>query len=70
MSATATTTRGSRLAAWLLVIAVLLGVGAANWHLVHVATTSQPECVAHLRPGEGDGERNVFSAAQSSCSPR
>jgi hypothetical protein len=32
--------------------------------------TSQPECVAHLRPGEGGGQRGSFSAAQSACSPQ
>jgi hypothetical protein len=45
-------------------VAVLL---AANLHLVYVATTSQPECVAHARTGEGNGQQ--FSAAKSSCSP-
>jgi hypothetical protein len=69
MSAAVTMTRRGRLAVWLLVIAGLLVVGVANWHLVHVATTSEPDCVAHLRPGEGHGEQGVFSAAQSSCSP-
>ena len=42
---------------------------AANAHLVYVATTSQPACVAHLRTGGGSAERVQFSAAQSSCSP-
>lgn len=45
-------------------IAVLL---AANLHLVYVATSSQPECVAHARPGESNSTQ--FSAAKSSCSP-
>ena len=60
----------TRVAAGLLVGAGLLLVAAANWHLVHVATTSQPDCVPHLRAGEGNGERGQFSAASSSCSPR
>ena len=47
----------------------LLAICAANWHLVHVATTSQPDCVAHVRLGEGSGKHGSFSAAQSSCSP-
>ncbi|HRF09191.1 MAG TPA: hypothetical protein PL193_11195 [Xanthobacteraceae bacterium] len=54
-------------AIWIAVgagIAVLL---AANLHLVYVATSSQPECVAHARPGEGNSQQ--FSAAKSSCSP-
>jgi len=41
---------------------------AANAHLIYVATTSQPACVTHLRPGEGNAARGRFSAAQSSCS--
>ena len=49
-----------------LLVAVIL---AANAHLVYVATTSQPACVAHVRQGEGGAERGPFSAAQSSCSP-
>lgn len=40
---------------------------AANAHLVYVAATSQPECVEHLRVGEGSNQQ--FSAAKSSCSP-
>lgn len=43
-------------------LALLLG---ANWHLVHVALTSQPDCVAHLRQGEAGG----YSAARSACAP-
>jgi hypothetical protein len=54
---------------WLLVGAGLLLVAAANTHLVYVAWTSQPECVAHLRPGESGEGRDRFSAAVSSCSP-
>jgi hypothetical protein len=61
--------RRGRLAIWLLVIAGIVAVGMINWHLVHVATMSQPECVAHVRVGEGDRERGMFSAAQSSCTP-
>ena len=58
-----------RLRLWLLIFAGLLVVGVANWHLVYVATTSQPDCVTHLRPGSGDGKQGLFSAAQSSCAP-
>jgi hypothetical protein len=42
----------------------------ANSHLVYMAVVSQPECVAHLRPGEGASEQRKFSAARSSCTPR
>ena len=53
---------------------LLLGVAAAvlvgaNAHLIYVATTSQPACVAHLKQGTGDAARGMFSAAKSSCSP-
>ncbi len=69
MSGNATLTRRGRISVWLLVIAGLLLVIGANWHLVYVAVTSQPDCVAHVRPGAGDGARGSFSAAKSSCSP-
>lgn len=59
----------SKAAIWLLVAAGLLLVAGANTHLVYVAVTSQPECVAHLRPGEDGGRHGSFSAAQSACSP-
>ena len=41
----------------------------ANSHLVYMAITSQPECVAHVRQGEGDPAHGKFSAARSSCTP-
>lgn len=56
-------------------LAIGLAVGAglallvgANWHLVHVAVTSQPDCVAHLRQGEA-GTAGAYSAARSACAP-
>jgi hypothetical protein len=52
--------------AWSLAAAVLLVVAAANAHLVYVALQSQPECVAHLKPGSG-GESGAYSAARSAC---
>ena len=61
--------RKGRFALWLLVIFGVLAVGMANWHLVYIATTSQPDCVAHVRLGAGSGKHGLFSAAQSSCSP-
>ena len=55
---------------WAAIGAGLLLVLIANSHLVYVAITSQPECVAHLRQGEGDPAQGKFSAARSSCTPR
>lgn len=55
---------------WLLVALGLIFLAAVNFHLVYVAVTSQPDCVAHVRQGDGNAERNVFSAAKSSCSPK
>lgn len=44
--------------------AAALFIGA-NVHLVYVAMTSQPDCVAHARAGEaGPG---AFGAAKSAC---
>jgi len=56
-------------AIWLLVGVGLVILVAANGHLVYVAMTSQPDCVAHVRLGEVSGPRSQFSAAKSSCSP-
>jgi anti-sigma-K factor RskA len=53
---------------WLLLALAAAAVLAANAHLIYVATMSQPPCVAHLRQGEGNAARGLFSAAQSSCS--
>lgn len=62
--------RRGRLSVWLLVAAGVLLVIGANWHLVYVAVTSQPECIAHVRPGESDPVNpRAFSAAKSSCTP-
>ena len=62
-----------RTAIWLTVGALLLLVIGANAHLVYVAVTSQPGCVAHRgpgeKPGESGGNRASFSAAESACSP-
>lgn len=44
-------------------LAILVG---ANAHLVYVALESQPECVAHVKPGTGD-DGGAYSAARSSC---
>ena len=45
--------------------AIVLLIVVANVHLVYVAVTSQPDCVAHLRAGEAAG--GGYSAAKSSC---
>jgi hypothetical protein len=53
-------------------LAIALGLGLlafANAHLLYVAVTSQPDCVAHLRQGEGTAAAGMFSAAKSSCRP-
>jgi hypothetical protein len=54
---------------WLSVGFGLIVLAAANAHLLYVAVSSQPDCVAHLQHGEGDGA-NSFSAATSSCSSK
>lgn len=51
----------------LIALAVAL-VLAANAHLLYVAISSQPACVAHVSRGAGSEARGRFSAAQSSCS--
>ena len=61
--------RHVRLSVWLVLIAGVALVIGANGHLIYVAVTSQPDCVAHVRPGAGDGARGSFSAAKPSCSP-
>ena len=58
-----------KVAIWLLVGLGLLGFVAAHCHLVYVAMTSQPDCVAHVRSGESGGPHSQFSAAKSSCTP-
>jgi hypothetical protein len=55
---------------WLAAGAGLLLVLIANSHLVYVAFMSQPDCVAHVRQGEGSAKDGRFSAARSSCTPR
>ena len=69
-SGTATAKFGARAVVWTAVCAGLLLVLIANSHLVYLAVTSQPECVAHVRQGEGSPADGKFSAARSSCTPR
>lgn len=54
---------------WLTVVIGLIILAAANAHLLYVAVSSEPDCVAHLRQGENRGA-NSFSAAASSCSSK
>jgi hypothetical protein len=72
VNGTGTATRQVRTKAvfWLALAAGLLLVLIANSHLVYVAVMSQPECVAHVRQGEGAAKDGRFSAARSSCTPR
>jgi hypothetical protein len=70
MSGAAVTKRmfAGRTTMWLAIAAGVLFLIGAHVHLVYVAVTSQPDCVAHLKPGDSNGQ--AFSAAQSACSPR
>ena len=54
---------------WVLLAVAAAVFIAANAHLIYVATMSQPACLTHLKQGEGDATRGLFSASQSSCSP-
>ena len=51
---------------------VVVGAGvaallAANAHLVYVAFNSQPDCVAHIKPGAHSVHDGAYSAARSGC---
>ena len=72
MNGTGATAKQSRTTTilWLAVGAGLLLVLIANSHLVYMAVVSQPDCVAHVRQGEGSAKDGRFSAARSSCTPR
>ena len=72
MSATNAATRPvrTRVVVWSAIGAGLLLLLIANSHLVYVAFVSQPECVVHVRQGEGSAKDGKFSAARSSCTPR
>ena len=60
----------NKVAICLAVAAGLLLFIGANTHLLYVAMTSQPECVAHRQLGERDAQRGSFGAADSACSPQ
>ena len=49
-----------------VIVVTVMGVFlAANAHLLYVALQSQPDCVAHGKPGMATPGQ--FSAAKSSC---
>jgi hypothetical protein len=62
--------RRGRLVMWTIATTIILIFTVANWHFVYVAVTSQPDCVSHLRLGNGNAAQGSFSAAQSSCTPK
>ena len=55
------------LLASLIAAAGILLLVLANTHLVYVAVTSEPECVAHLKGGEAASGKGAFSAAKPAC---
>jgi hypothetical protein len=59
----------TRLLVWAAIGVGLLLLLIANSHLVYMAIVSQPDCVAHIRQGEGAAKDGKFSAARSSCTP-
>jgi hypothetical protein len=54
---------------WLPLALAAAVLFAANAQPIYLATVSEPPCVAHARQGEGSAEHDIFSAAQSSCTP-
>jgi len=54
---------------WLVLAVAIVAILAANAHLLYVAISSQPDCVAHVMQGDAGTEPGRFSAAQSSCAP-
>lgn len=60
--------RVNRLAVVLVVAGGVLLLLAANAHLIYVAVTSQPDCVAHVRLGDAAAAAS-YRAAKSACSP-
>lgn len=59
-------TRAGKLTVGLLVAAGATLFLVANGHLVYVAMTSQPDCVAHVKPGQS-APAGSFSAARPAC---
>lgn len=55
----------SKLIAVMLASAAVFLLLAANAHFLYVALMSQPECMAHVKPGVNVSGQ--FSAAKSAC---
>ena len=55
----------TRLRIGLLVAAGIFAFLLANAHLLYVAFSSQPDCVAHV--ADGEGQDGAHRAASSSC---
>ncbi|WP_108460450.1 hypothetical protein [Devosia naphthalenivorans] len=67
-SQTGTSPRGAKrgkLIAVILALAAVFLLLAANAHFLYVALMSQPECIAHVKPGVNVSGQ--FSAAKSAC---
>jgi len=65
MTAARAHTLRTKVTIWLFAGLGLLTLIGANFHLVYVASISQPDCVEHLR--EAGGSSGRFRAATSSC---
>nr|WP_286207676.1 hypothetical protein [Hephaestia sp. MAHUQ-44] len=50
-----------------LAAAALAVIVLANAHLVYVASTSQPDCVPHVKAGGAAPGAGAFGAAKPSC---
>lgn len=60
---------GNRRIRLIVLLSVLAGLGlflGANAHLLHVAFTSQPECVPHSKAAD-EGDEDAYRAAKSAC---
>jgi hypothetical protein len=62
---TKTATRRRLSVGWITGLSIVAVLLLANAHLVYVALTSQPACVAHLKAP--DGKPDHFRAAKSGC---
>ncbi len=57
----------ARMSIGLAVLAGLVLIAGANAHLLYVALTSQPDCVAHIRQGDAHARPGQFAVANSAC---
>jgi hypothetical protein len=60
--------RSTKAIVGLVMAGLVVLVLAANAHLVYVAVTTQPDCVAHLKLADA-GHSGSYRAAKSACSP-